>query len=99
LSFAGNELDWVRAYVRSWNVATTNGFADSDLWAIGSGEGLEEFNTVIEAEELENSCTADLNICWEGSVSNLWPCIMEYWRASIYCWTDGNNGAPIEETS
>lgn len=97
LSFAGDEATWINAYVDSWGVATENGFSTDDLWSIGDGNGLETFNEEVEEDRVENSCTADISTCWSGPVNLLWPCLMEFWSASLYCWTNGSIGEPIRD--
>jgi hypothetical protein len=50
---------WVASYIEAWGIATNNGF--TDLVAIGSGNGLSDFQETIEGE---NECEANLNECF-----------------------------------
>lgn len=85
-----DELAFFNAYGEAWGLATTNGF--DGLWAIGSGEGLTEFNTLVAEQELSDACSATLETCFAGAVFDLWPCFLEFVYAKIYCYTEGESG-------
>ena len=64
---------WVASYVEAWGIATMNGLADGV--AIGSGNGLSDFQETVEEE---TECEANLNECFYVPFLDILGCFFSF---------------------
>ena len=73
VEFMKDDNIWVASYVEAWGIATMNGLADGV--AIGSGNGLSDFQETVEEE---TECEANLNECFYVPFLDILGCFFSY---------------------
>lgn len=69
IELATNNEFFLQAFLYSWEAATTNGYTDDELTAIGSGQGIEWYGEYFKIEDPDASqikCNVNFKKCFRN---------------------------------